>query len=775
MLQELATKIHRFLSPQLVLLVSAVAIWSIRPVPRFWAPVLAYFLAWILLDRLWVRLPPPTKARQNTRSALLVIGAITVAAAAPIADLFRARYAFADNEGLIGLGVHLEDRLRLENTPAIAPPTVFSDHPQTLYIYAPGAGTAALRLAAGLPELPGDDLGHGLFRVSFDPRTDPLPDTDLAILDAALIVDRREHRRTLGWVRPLTHPRWFASAPDQGLAATVSEETDELILLDREGLVARLPVGDGPVDAVFVRGGRQLAVAHRYTPQLWVIDVATREVVARLPTGHMQGRLAASPSGIKVAVAIDEIPPRIEIIDLARELEPGSELGARETLRLDTPADWLAFGPSDELLVVSSRHDRQLRRAERLPTDTDQAWRITGTLTLGRPVVTLGRAPEGATLWLATTDFRPDGEPHRGNHFVQDQLLILDVVRWRIADRRLTARRTPRQDAPGDVSSGLSPMGIVVRGDGSAWIAFAGSEEVWSLSADARTPDAVIAGYDLDLISPVGVADLGDGFWAASTPAGGAAAVYGADNEMVAFVGLTPPDADLAAAAPGTLDRQALTLRAGERAFYEATRAGISCQSCHLHADTDHSPHEIGQDPLLPTLTVRGTRGTAPYLRDASFPRIRDLDSHLAGDLYRGYVRFDEGRGLALETFVGSLPRAVNPRSFGARKPAEEGAGLDAFVQARCNLCHVPPAFTNLSQHPVETLFPSYAEELRPGSQVDTPSLLGSHARSHFLQNGRAHSLSEVLLEHNEANQHGDSRALSGDQRDALSAFLLAL
>lgn len=770
--------LRKIVTPQLLLLVLTLAIWLIRPVPAFWAPVLAYALAWLLLDRLRPRLRP----LPNARAGFLVLGALALVAAAPVAELARARAAFADNEGLVGLDLHLEDRLRLEKLPSISPSVVFDDHPQTLYLYAPDAEEASLRLAPGLPALAATALGHGVFRVAFDPRADPLPaiepfTADSAVLQATITVDGRDHRRTLGRVSPLAHPRWFASAPTRGLAATVSEETDELFLLDREGLVASLPVADGPTDVVFVDDGRRLVIAHRYTPELWIVDVATQTVEAKLPGSHFQVRLAASPSGTSVAVAIADHAPRIEIVEILqpRREEPFAESERRQSLSLDTPADWLTYGPTDDLLIIASRADRALRRAERLGTDTAEAWRVTGMLAMGRPAATLGRSPDGETVWVATSDYRPDGEPHRGNHFIQDQLLTVDVGQWQIVDQRLTGRRTPDQDEPGSVSSGVSPVSIVGRDDGSVLIAFAGSEEVWSLPPDARSPDQVIAGFDLDLISPVGVADLGDGFWAASSPAGGAIAIYGPSMEMVTFVGLTPPDDELAAGAPNSLDRHALTVRAGERAFNESTRAGISCQSCHLHADTDESAHEIGQNPLLPTLTVRGTHGTAPYLRDGSFPRVRDLDSHLAGGLYRGYVRFVEGRGQALETFVASLPRAVNPRDFAPRDLARERAGLDAFVRARCDLCHVPPAFTNLSQHPVEILFPDYAEGLQSGSQIDTPSLLGSHTRSHFLQDGRAHDLAEVLVDFNTASRHGDSQRLTADERAALIAFLLAL
>jgi hypothetical protein len=321
-------------------------------------------------------------------------------------------------------------------------------------------------------------------------------------------------------------------------------------------------------------------------------------------------------------------------------------------------------------------------------------------------------------------------------------------------------------------------MGMAVRQDGSLLVAFAGTDEVWELPATLQGPPRITAGQDLDLITPHGVADLGAGFWAASSSAGGAIAVYhtqNGQNTPAAFAGVARADDTLAAGQPDSLERQALSLRTGERAFYESTRAGIACQSCHLHADTDYSQHDIGQRSLLPTLSVRGIAGTAPYLRDASFPSIGDLNDHLAMTLYRGYARELGNRRDALETYVKGLPRHVNPRWLIEHKPNRETAGLNAFVKADCLLCHTFPAFTNLSQHPVRAVFPDYGATQLPTNILDTPSLLSLHTKSHFLHDGRAHDLSAVFSTHNTQNRHGNVASLSAEEQAALIAFLETL
>ena len=69
-----------------------------------------------------------------------------------------------------------------------------------------------------------------------------------------------------------------------------------------------------------------------------------------------------------------------------------------------------------------------------------------------------------------------------------------------------------------------------------------------------------------------------------------------------------------------------------------------------VEVEDDGTPSLLGP----PTLTVAGVAGTAPYLRDGSYPRIRDLDA-LSRELYRGFRRRAPSRGLTLEAFVESL------------------------------------------------------------------------------------------------------------------------
>ena len=759
---------------QLLLAAGALIAGSIIPRSAFWPFLVAYALLWLVFNLVARQARGLVLPLSPWAAAVLVLALC----AGPVLSLWAKKTDIAWGEGLHGLSQHFVDRSRLELLPAVAPGILFAGHPQTFYVHAPGTQQVVLRLAPGILPLMGEDLGQGLFRVFYDPRLQGVPQGDSARIESSLEADGRVYRRQLRSVRFEAHPRWFSSVPALGLAATPSEETDEIFVVSRLGLQLRLPVGDGPTAAVFVRGGKWLAVSHRYSEELWLVDPESGEIGGRRTLGPFQSRLAASPSGDLLAVAMGGLRPRIELLKAA-------DLSSMGSIFLTQAAADLAFGRSDGELVLSIPGAKELALWRQPEGGAAGAtWVQETPLQLGRPVVTMARGAGGREIFIATTDYRPGGESHRGNHFIQDQVLTVDLASWKVTGQRLTPRRTPAQTEAGNVDSGLSPMGMMAREDGSLLVALAGSDEVWELPTgpDSGAPPRVLAaGYDLDLIAPHGVADLGEGYWAASSPAGGCIAVFGPTGELLEFIGVAPSDDRLLDSPADSLARQALLLRTGERAFYEGTRSGISCQSCHLHGGTDESLHDIGQEPLLPTLTVRGITGTAPYLRDGSFPLIRDLDDHLAGNLYRGYQRYVEGRGRALEAFVESLPRPVNPRHLlrASERPGGylemQREGAQAFVAARCVLCHSFPAFTNLSQHPVRSLFPEYGSDLRPVNRLDTPSLLGSHDRLHFLQDGRAHSLSEVLTEHNLSNRHGDSQALTEPDRLALAEFLLSL
>ncbi len=704
LLAKLADNLRRPVSAQLTIVCVAVLVFAWRGA-LWWHLAVAYLVAWLAVGLLSLRL-----ARW---SALLV-------AVIAVGSLYRSNVL--DSESLGGLPHHLQDRWRLETVPSVSPGVVHGDRPQRFWVHAPHTSSVSLRLGSRGATLEAQSLGHGLFRADYDPRFDGRAATG-EVTTATIITDGVRHQRELEHVDPTAHPRWFCRAPNGMHAATPSEETDSLVVVEPTGAIRSFDVGDGPSDCVFV-SEREVLVAHRWGPRLWRLDVETGRVLAKtpMPSAH---RLAWN--GTRLAVAHRD---HVRVLD--QDLET--------LARISVTADWLAW--SDETLVMST-----LRPATLVRTSAQLGWEASDPLILGRPAVTMSSGVGGVVL--AVTDYRPDGRPHVGNHFVQDQLLHVDAETWEVTRQFLTTRRSELQGSAGNIDRGVSPMGIEAHADGTLRVAFAGTDEAWHIGSGAEPSMEYV-----DAPAPHGIVSFATGSWSVSSPAAGTIATRTHSGWHVE-----------------ALDDAGMTARRrGEQNFYESTRSGVSCQSCHLHGHTDFVLRNIGGFRLAPTLSVRGVAGTSPYLRDASYPRIRDLD-HLSQTLLRGFLRRVE-RGPDIEAYVRSLARTrVEP----AQDFERERRGADAFVRAQCPTCHAFPAFTNLAQIPLGTLFPERLDTLANDEVLDVPSLLSVSTHGPYLSDGRAESIGQVLRDHNPSNRHGDTQTLSEQELADLEYFLEAL
>src|SRR5690606_22555424 len=386
-------------------------------------------------------------------------------------------------------------------------------------------------------------------------------------------------------------------------------------------------------------------------------------------------------------------------------------------------------------------------------------------LWLGRPAVTLTSSADERSVIVAVTDVQGEGPPHLGNHYVDDQLVTIDVEAWSIVKRVRTARRTPRQESPGNVDRGVSPMGVDALDDGSLLVAFAGTDDVWRLAED-REP-ILHALDDHPLGAPHSAVALQGGAFAVSSPSYGAIGIFTSRGRRLGLVRLAPDDRTLLRD-----DERALQRRIGGRSFYESTRSGVSCQACHLHGGSDGTEHNIGGMTRVGTLDTRGLFGTPPYLRDGGYPRLGSLDE-LSQTLYRGFFRRHGARRISLERCLEALPRRISPRQLEVRDEARGRRALDAFMRARCQLCYAPPAFANLGQHPVAALFPGLRGVA--SEELDTPSLLGLGGSAPYLVDGRAETLESVFREHDPAGRHGDTRSLDESELADLVYFLEGL
>lgn len=722
-------------------------------------------LAWLVAEVVARGDAGPSRAERIARVVASALVALSLAVLAGRAG------ESLEHESFRGLGEHLADRLRLERAVAMHPPLVVDERPQRFYVRADDARAVRVTLAPGVDPLDAQPLGHGLFRVDYDPRAHGAP-TRGGEVDAVLEIDGVTHARAVQVVRALAHPRTLRASPEGRRACTTSEETDEVFVVDGAGVLSRLPTRDGPADCAWL-GEATLALAHRYDARLALVPLDGRAETT-LAIGYGAQRLAVSADGTRIAVALDAPSSRIRgevaLIDV-----PGRRVVARAPLA-GVP-DFLAFAGDARTVLVAQRAPAALVRLGY----RGDAWRVVASRSLLAPATAMAALEDGARVVVATTDWHDAATPHLGNHFIQDQLLTVDARTLGLVAQRFTATRSARQDAAGDVDRGLSPLGLTPKRDGDWLVAFAGSDELALVSprgAPTRSFDVARAGLSAPH-SVVALAGPDGAVLAATSPSSGLIALLDAQTGTArALHRLAPDDRALLRADPDALAR-----RYGERAFYEGTRAGIACQSCHPHGGTDGMVHNIGGRVLAPTLPLFGLAGTSPYLRDGSYPRVADL-IEVAEHRYRGYREPAGDRGATLDAWVRArpLPAPRPPRVAAAssqtspsqdRVSDSERRGLDAFVRAGCPSCHAFPAFTNLGRHAAHAVFPRAHHA--PGASLDTPSLRAVSRRERLLHDGRARSLASIFEAHDPDGRHGRARELPTAARADLVAFLESL
>ncbi len=620
--------------PDLAMLVLGLVIAAAARATSFAALLGSMAVAFLLVNAARA-LDWPRSLPSLPRGSLLL--GLAVLLAVPAYELGSRARPLAEYEGLLGLAEHVSDRLRIEESPSLAPPLVPGDRPLTYFVHASGAHVR-VRLGPELSWIDAEGLGHGVFRIDYDPREHGAPEPSAHASLATIDVDGHESTRSLIAATPPPHPRWLRLSPDRTRACAPSEETDQVLVLDAASEApTRIEALDGPTDCALTDDGG-LVVVHRYAPELLVVRDGARRTIALGATGAAS--LALTPDAMLVAID-----------GAAGELVRVSRDAAARVDRVALAGHPTFVVTSGTAALVTTTAPAALVRVALDPLA------VAGTRTLVTPAVHAAVRADGAVV-LALTDFVDEGAPHLGNHFVEDRLATFDGATLRLLEDRPTARRTPRQDHAGDVDRGASPMGLSFTARGTLLVAFAGTDEVWEL--DGLAPPRMLDTAPHALSAPFSVVELAGGELLVTSPSSARIGRFARGRALDRTFALAPSDRELLHDDP-----DALEVRFGERAFHEATRAGVSCQSCHLHGGSDGAFHNIGGRLSAPTLDVRGVLGTSPYLRDGSYPLLRDLHA-VAATEYRGYREAGGDRARTLETWMRTLPP---PHTHVARDP----------------------------------------------------------------------------------------------------------
>jgi hypothetical protein len=721
---------------ELATLTLALAMAAAGRARTFLALVLAYAVSWALIELM-------LRTRIGAHLRALPIGWVLLASIVPVVVLARDATVLIANEGLDHLGARLDDRAALSADHAMDPQHLRSDRVQTFVVRADGSSEVSLQI--GTEHFVGDPMGAGVFRVRIDPS---VLSSEGDTIEAILHIDGTRHARTLRWIRARAHPRGLSLDETGERACAVSEETDEVYVIDTDH-TERVSLADGPIacawsgDAlrVALHDGRIVSLDHAGAVTREEREDVTALTVLPSEAAPLEARIGRRSSDEGAASALS--------------LVRGDHL--EHTVPLAGIADHVVWAQGSEgpLAIVALRAPSRL-----IAVSLDGA--IVAERRLLAPVIAM--AARGPSLVIATADFADDPEAHLGNHYIDDQLLLLGPDALEVRAVLHTAARTPRQDHAGDVDVGAGPRGLFIDEDGSVLVAFEGSREVTRYPRFDLPPRGVrLRDLPGEAHAPESAVRLGDGTLLVTSPASGALLrVRGGHVEVQALDGTS---ADLLREQP-----EDLRIRMGELAFSEATRSGVSCASCHLFGGTDFVAHNIGGRLLAPTLDVRGIAGTAPYLRDGSYPRLSDLHE-VADAEYRGYRHAAGDRGATIEGYLAST---VRPSMLVEIDHERAMRGAAIFVQAECIRCHAPPAFTDLGLHVPLGIFPDHDFPSNV-TALDTPSLRGLSGSPPYLYDGRAPTLRAVLTTENTANRHGDTRALSETELDDLIAFLRSL
>ncbi|NNE91539.1 MAG: hypothetical protein HKN23_07820 [Verrucomicrobiales bacterium] len=663
---------------------------------------------------------------------------------------------FARSEGWETHVQQSAHRVYWNSRPAIAPSVIAGSHPQRFYVQTAGFEGELTVEIIGVRH-PATGLGEGLFYFDFNPAKTgfPMVESDGEVPVTLEYGSGKPRTVSLRVAPARPAPRWIDSDPEQGVAVSASFPTDQVFVLWRDGTVQFFPTADGPVDARVDPVDTATAwILHGNVPELQQVDLNSGKVKETMEIVPGAKRIAISPEGERAAIAFEHVESGVQIVDL----EAGT---AQPPIALEFTPDWLVFGESDLDLVVSGLRDQTLRRL-RISKTGDSVEESQEALWLGRPARFLLRDQWGGSVFLTSSGYSsPPTELKNGNHLIQHRIVQIDLEKWTVDSVIETSRSTGKQLASVGRDSGLDPMGLA-QGPGVAntiLAVFSGSGDVGEFATDRPTPPKFQSLADVGLFNPHGVASLGQGMQVVADPVFGGFAIRVPREKRWQPV------------------RLGRAVDPGEVFFYQATRGGFSCQSCHLHGDSDFAHHNLGAISGTTGLTA-GIDRTAPFFRfgypGKHYNRIADVHSALALDQLLGYPRGQpENVSGLVEDWMLRQPRPKNPR-WETADPEQLRRGYGLFQKGGCAVCHPPPLFTNHSQHLESWLFNPKVGARQPDPLLDVPSLLQTWRQPEYFHH-REFDLDTVLEVSVPPNRHGDVSGFSEEELADLKEFLLSL
>jgi len=589
-------------------------------------------------------------------------------------------------------------------------------------------------------------------------------------------------------------PNRYPSPDDLAISAdghrlyAVCSGTDELVAVDLASrqVAARVPVGRVPRGIALAPDGSRLYVTNSWSDNVTEIDAGSLKPLRTLPAGFEPTGIAADAhAALYVA---NRIGNDVSVIDLAsgqdaRRLEAGrgasyvtaSPDGARVFVTHVYPnaAKWRTE-PQSEITEIDSGDQAVVSRIRlhnvagtfHVALSRDGCLGIAAVM---RPknLVPLAHVEHGWVIGNSLTVFGDDiGAPVE---------LPLDQIE----------------------SFFSLPFGVAIAPDKSrAYISASGTDEIAILDlrklvAAAKSPEAANFANDLSASAKYVIARVPVGRNPRSvvlSPDGARLYVANRLDDTISVVDTARAaiTATIPLGGPPGLTAE----RRGERLFYSskfAWNGQFGCANCHIDSTFDGLQWDLEPDgfgiDIVDNRQLEDIGGTAPYKWNGGNP---DLPTECGPRTERFFFRSQGFRGQDLQDlaqYVTSIPLRPNRYRLpdGELTPAQE-RGKAIFERTRkkdgspipelnqCFVCHSGPYYTNLQLEDVGTGKPT-----NRSPKIDVPQLTNVVYSAPYLHDGSARTLEEIWTVFNPDDKHGVSNDLTKDELNDLIEYLKTL
>ncbi|MFV2067228.1 MAG: beta-propeller fold lactonase family protein [Pirellulales bacterium] len=594
-------------------------------------------------------------------------------------------------------------------------------------------------------------------------------------------------------VRGYRSPNAICLSPDGRWAYVVNTTSDTVSVLDvaARKVVAEMPVGSSPADAVCAPDGRTLYVTNRHGSSVTLIDLETEQVRQSIRVAHEPYGVAVSADGRLLFVA-NGLSGTVSIVDL----ESG-------TTRFEVPsgreARSVAEVPGESKIVVANGLGRSVTVID-VETGRALETRDLDRGNLLREIVCSSDGRWALVSHVVSHDELAPLQMERGMIHANG-FSVFDLTRRKAATKKdLQTRAHGARMLPSKtlkrsghrvtflldqlLAGAANPWGMALSPDDQRlYVSLAGVHEIaivdvakiLDLAAEANADEIKRLERDVEFldrrkimrrVSSGGIGPRGIALQAVR----GELLVANYFSDSVAVLDATT--GELRCVIPLGPTQEPTLWRRGEMLFNDGRlcfQKWFSCASCHQEdATVDGLNWDLSNDSLGNAKNVKSlhdVHDTPP----AMWTAIRSgMDAAVAaGQRFLGFLPKPENHR-ALMTFLSSPPRPPNP--YRLEDPERIQTGRQVFFRARCDACHPPSRFTDLRKHDL-----GLAAETDLKSRFDTPSLRDCYRTAPYLHDGRAATLREIFLQHNPNDTHGRTSRLTPDELDALLAYVRSL